>query len=155
MHDDAVELCRVTEAIPIGLLHLPRFVGVEDEVAARRAPRQCPDHAGLDDASSGHAGDTSEKRACGAARNYRPLARNAPALRHEPPAAASPRHHNEITEDPLRAAQRGWDLYPRSWRTTNFVGKSNDNGNIGHAIYQTIINGEWPEYGLDYETSFS
>jgi hypothetical protein len=30
----------------------------------------------------------------------------------------------------------------------------NDNGNIGHAIYQTIINGEWPEYGLDYETSF-
>jgi len=32
--------------------------------------------------------------------------------------------------------------------------KVNDNGTTGHAIYQTIINGEWPKYGLRGSESF-
>ncbi len=32
--------------------------------------------------------------------------------------------------------------------------KVNDNGTIGYAISQTIINGAWPEYDLDGENSF-
>jgi hypothetical protein len=110
VHEHAVELRCVTEAIPIGLLHLPGFVRVKDEVAARRAPGQRPDHAGLDDASSGHAGSTSEKHAGGAAGNCPPLARNALTGRQEPSAAASPRHHNESTDDSLRVGQHGSDL---------------------------------------------
>ena len=80
-------------------------------MAARRAPGQRPDHAGLDDASSGHAGSTSEKHAGGAAGNCPPLARNALTGRQEPSAAASPRHHNESTDDSLRVGQHGSDLF--------------------------------------------
>ena len=42
VHEHPVGLGRVAEAIPIGLLQLPRFVRVEEEVAPRRAARQRP-----------------------------------------------------------------------------------------------------------------
>ncbi len=32
--------------------------------------------------------------------------------------------------------------------------KIDDGGTTGHAIYQTIINGGWPEFGLSEENSF-
>jgi len=64
VHGDAVEPVRMTETIPIGLLHLTRFVRIEEEVAARGAAGERPDHAWFDDASSGHAESTSENCAC-------------------------------------------------------------------------------------------
>ena len=63
MHGHAVKLRRMAEAVPIGLLHLPCFVGIEDAVAARGATGQGPDHARFNDASSGHAVSGSENRA--------------------------------------------------------------------------------------------
>jgi len=51
---DAVELCSMTKTIPIRLLQLARLVGIEQEVAARRAATQRQGGARIDDAGSGH-----------------------------------------------------------------------------------------------------
>ena len=53
MDQHAVELRGMGEAVPIHLLHLPRFIGMEEEVAARGAPGQCQGRAWVDDAGSG------------------------------------------------------------------------------------------------------
>ncbi len=55
MHQNPMELRCVREAIPIHLLHLPGFVGIEEEVAAGGAPRERQDGARIDNAGSGHA----------------------------------------------------------------------------------------------------
>ena len=54
MDQHAVQLRRVGKAIPIHLLHLPRLIGMEEEVAARGAPRERQGGACIDDAGSGH-----------------------------------------------------------------------------------------------------
>ena len=63
MHGDAVLLRCIREAIPVGLLHVTRFVRIEEEVAARGAARKGPDYARFNNSSSGHATDRSENRA--------------------------------------------------------------------------------------------
>ena len=50
-----VQLRRVRKAIPVHLLHLPRFVGMEKEVAAGGAPREREGGARIDDTRSCHA----------------------------------------------------------------------------------------------------
>jgi len=52
---DPMELRGVREAVPIHLLHLPRFVGMQEEVTARGASRERQGGARIHDTASGHA----------------------------------------------------------------------------------------------------
>jgi hypothetical protein len=54
MDQDPMELRGMGKAIPVYLLHLPRFVGMEEEVAAGGAPGERQGGAFIDDAGSGH-----------------------------------------------------------------------------------------------------
>jgi len=55
VYDHAVKPRGIAEAVPIALLDLSGFVGIEQEVSARGAPRQSESRARIDDARSGHA----------------------------------------------------------------------------------------------------
>jgi len=96
MHQDAMKLRRVRKAIPVHLLHLSRFVGIEEEVAACRAPRERQGGTGIHDAGSGHAFDRSERRAEWGSRDLRSLEAQAWRFTQWPPAGVTSGNHSTI-----------------------------------------------------------
>jgi hypothetical protein len=103
---DAMKLRRVGEAIPVHLLHLSRFVRIEEEVAPSGAPRESQGGARVDDAGSGHGPCRSECHADSGLRDFATLAASVWRAHEWPPASAISRNHGEIREYWPRSGQR-------------------------------------------------